>query len=421
SGARHVPREGRRRARRRGAGVAVLLAPAGDARTERPRRLRRGRPAPPPGAHRAADALLRERQPLRHGAAHLPHQEQPHRRAHGPVRAGRGGGRGHRHPHRRRRRREHARPTRMEDLVILDRTTAPYTVDVTATVLEALRRISENKARVAFVLDEHGTVRGTLSDGDIRRWLVEHTAPDLAAPAVDAANPRFVSVPEGTPIADIVPLFRDGVDRIPVLDERGRLVAVATPGTRTLTRRRRTVGEEHPALNVGASGDTHQGDVELAKTLVDHCVDAGVDVVKFQLRDMAALYRSGGSASAGEDLGPQYTMNLLAKYSLSVEDMYRVFDHCAAREVDVICTPWDLPSADALQRYGVPGFKIASADLTNHDLLAHVAGFGAPMIVSTGMSTEQEITGAVEVLRGQGAPFGLLQTQSTYPAPYKDV
>ena len=68
--------------------------------------------------------------------------------------------------------------------MILYRTTAPYTVDVTATVLEALRRISANKARVAFVLDEHGTVRGTLSDGDIRRWLVEHTAPDLAAPTL---------------------------------------------------------------------------------------------------------------------------------------------------------------------------------------------------------------------------------------------
>ena len=290
--------------------------------------------------------------------------------------------------------------------MILDRTTAPYTVDVTSTVLEALRRISANKARVAFVLDEHGTVRGTLSDGDIRRWLVEHTAP-TSTPRGRRREPALRLGPEGT-VADIVPLFRDGVDRIPVLDERGRLVAVATPGARTLTIGRRTVGEDHPALIIGEIGNNHQGDVELAKTLVDHCVAAGVDVVKFQLRDMAALYRSGGAASAGEDLGPQYTMNLLAKYSLSVEDMYRVFDHCAAREVDVICTPWDLPSADALQRYGVPGFKIASADLTNHDLLAHVAGFGAPMIVSTGMSTEQEITGAVEVLRGQGAPFALL-------------
>ena len=183
----------------------------------------------------------------------------------------------------------------------------------------------------------------------------------------------------------------------------------------------REIGAGQPALIIGEIGNNHQGDVELATQLVDHCVDAGVDVVKFQLRDMASLYRSGGETSAGEDLGPQYTMNLLAKYSLSVEDMYRVFDHCAQRGMPVICTPWDLVSADALQRYGMAGYKIASADLTNHELLQHVAGFGAPMIVSTGMSTEQEITAAVELLRGEGASFALLQTQSTYPAPFKDV
>lgn len=305
--------------------------------------------------------------------------------------------------------------------MILDRRTAPYVVDSEASVLEALRRISENQARVVFLVDGHGTLRGALSDGDVRRWLVAHTAPDLSAPALGAANTRAVSVAEGTPIAEIAALFGRGVDRIPVVDERGRLVAVATPADRRLTIGRHTLGEGLPALVIGEIGNNHQGNVDLARTLVDHCVEAGVDAVKLQLRDMGALYRSGGASSAGEDLGPQYTMNLLAKYSLSVEDMYRVFDHCAERDVDVLCTPWDVPSADALARYGIPAYKIASADLTNHDLLGHVADLGAPMIVSTGMSTEQEITAAVQVLRGHGAPFALLQTQSTYPAPFKDV
>lgn len=305
--------------------------------------------------------------------------------------------------------------------MILDRHTAPYTVDVQATVLDALRRITENQARVVFLVDEHGTVRGTLSDGDVRRWLVAQPTPDLGALAVDAANPDFVAVAPGAPVEEITALFGHGVDRIPVVDERGRLTAIATPDTRTLTIGRRTVGEDHPALIIGEIGNNHQGDVELAKKLVDECAAAGVDTVKFQLRDMAALYRTSSAGDAGEDLGPQYTMNLLSKYSLSAEDMYRVFDHCAARDVDVICTPWDLPSADALHRYGMPGYKIASADLTNHDLLSHVAGFGAAMVVSTGMSSEQEIAAAVDVLRGQGAPFALLQTQSTYPAPYKDL
>ncbi|MCL6423238.1 N-acetylneuraminate synthase family protein [Brachybacterium sp. JHP9] len=310
----------------------------------------------------------------------------------------------------------------MEHPVILDRTTAPYIVNTEASVLEALRVIGENKARVAFLVDPSGAVRGALTDGDVRRWLVGQTTPDLAAPALEAANTQFLSVAEGTPVERIAPLLTGGVTRIPVLDERSRLVAIASPASRTFTIGRHTVGEDQRALIIGEIGNNHQGSVELAKELVDHCVAGGVDVVKFQLRDMAALYRSGsGADSSGEDLGPQYTMNLLAKYTLSVEDMRTVLDYCAERDIDAICTPWDAPSADALHAYGVPGYKIASADLTNHELLRQVAGFGVPMIVSTGMSTEQEITGAVEVLRAAGAQFALLQTQSTYPAPLKDV
>lgn len=305
--------------------------------------------------------------------------------------------------------------------MIIERTTAPYVVDTGASVLEALRRISENQARVVFVVDAHGTLRGALTDGDARRWLVAQVTPDLSTPAVDAANTAFVAVREGTPVAQIEALFRPGVDRIPIIDDRERVVGVASPARLEMTIGRHRLGPGNPAYVIGEIGNNHQGDVELAKKLVDHCVQAGVSAVKLQLRDMASLYRSGGAGSEGEDLGPQYTMNLLAKYSLSAEDMYRVFDHCAERDIDVLCTPWDVASADALDRYGIPGYKIASADLTNHELLAHVADFGSPMIVSTGMSTEQEIRSSVDLLRAHGAAFALLQTQSTYPAPFKDV
>lgn len=309
----------------------------------------------------------------------------------------------------------------MEHPVILDRTVAPYLVDADATVLEALRRIDANQARVVFLADAHGLVTGSLTDGDVRRWLTAQATPDLSARAAEAARSSFVSVREGTPMDRLADLMGPGIDRVPVLDERGRIVAVATPASRTLAVGRHTIGEGLPSLIIGEIGNNHQGDVELAKTLVDHCAAAGVSTVKLQLRDMTALYRSGGSSSSGEDLGPQYTMNLLAKYSLSVEDMYRVFDHCASRDIDVICTPWDIPSADALERYGIPGYKIASADLTHHDLLRQVASFGRPMIMSTGMSTEAEIGASVDVLRNAGARYALLQTQSTYPAPFKDV
>ena len=160
--------------------------------------------------------------------------------------------------------------------------------------------------------------------------------------------------------------------------------------------------------------------MELAKELVDLAHGAGADAVKFQLRDMGALYR-GGTAGAGEDLGPQYTLDLLSRFNLPAERLFEVFDHAAAVGIDVICTPWDAPSVDALVEYGVPALKIASADLTNHALLAHAAAGGTPLVVSTGMSTEAEIRESVALLRGTGTPYALLHCQSTYPAPFKDV
>ena len=86
-----------------------------------------------------------------------------------------------------------------------------------------------------------------------------------------------------------------------------------------------------------------------------------------------------------------------------------------------MCTPWDPPSVDRLADYGIPGFKVASADMTNHTLLRHMAQYGVPMVISTGMSTEAEIMETVELVRGTGASYALLHCQSTYPAPFKDV
>lgn len=198
-------------------------------------------------------------------------------------------------------------------------------------------------------------------------------------------------------------------------------MAVALDSAQTLRIGRHVIGAEHPAFLIAEIGNNHQGDPELAKRLVDLAVEAGADAVKFQLRDMDALYRRAGGDSAGEDLGAQYTLDLLSRFSLGVEQMYEVFDHCRTVDVDVLCTPWDLPSLDALTDYGIPGLKVASADLTNHELLRRMGSAGVPLLVSTGMSREEEIKSSVEVLRSAGASFALLQCQSTYPAPYKDV
>lgn len=306
--------------------------------------------------------------------------------------------------------------------MIIDRHTAPFIVFADDTVLTALNKIGANKSGVVFSVDEHGILQGSLSDGDFRRWVTSQPSIDLAESVRAVAQPSCVRAAITADTASVAALFRPGVEAIPLVDERGHVAAVALEGSRDLIIGRHTVGEGHPALIIAEIGNNHQGDVDLAKRLVDLAKAAGAGAVKFQLRDMEALYRqSGANASAGEDLGAQYTMNLLAKYSFTTSQMVEVLDHCKSVDIDAFCTPWDLPSLRVLADYGVPALKIASADLTNHLLLRACAREHLPLLVSTGMSTEDEIVGSVELLRRAGAQFALLQCQSTYPAPFKDV
>lgn len=306
--------------------------------------------------------------------------------------------------------------------MIIDRHTTGYTVFTEDTILTALNKIGANAAGIVFCVDERGLLRGSFSDGDFRRWVTQSSPIDLAVSVSSAANSPCISAPITADSQTIEALFRPGVEVIPLVDERGHMVAIATQARTDLTIGRHTIGPDHPALIIAEIGNNHQGDVDLAKRLVDLAKDAGADAVKFQLRDMAALYRQGSaSASAGEDLGPQYTMNLLAKYSFSPQQMIEVLDHCKQVDIDAFCTPWDLPSLRVLADYGVPALKIASADMTNHQLLRACAAEHLPLLVSTGMSTEDEIVASVRVLRQASAQFALLQCQSTYPAPFKDV
>ncbi|MDY3677859.1 MAG: N-acetylneuraminate synthase family protein [Actinomyces urogenitalis] len=303
----------------------------------------------------------------------------------------------------------------------IERSTTPYIIFGEEPLLTALTKINANRARTVFLVDEHGTLVGSLTDGDVRRWLTSgHNDLQVVASAVANLSPRFVT--EGTLLDELDWLFRDGITLIPVLDERHRVVAVASPGNDFFTIGSHKVGKDQPVFVIAEIGNNHQGQYERAIELVDLAVDAGADCVKFQLRDMDALYRgASGQITAGEDLGAQYTLDLLTRFSLPASTMIKVFDHCRERGVDVMCTPWDPPSLDVLCEYGVDGLKIASADLTNHTLLRAAARESLPMIVSTGMSTEAEIKESVSLLRRYSAPYALLQCQSSYPAPFKDL
>ena len=141
------------------------------------------------------------------------------------------------------------------------------------------------------------------------------------------------------------------------------------------------------------------------------------------MREMRFHFDGAGHADnyVGQDLGAEYTLDILSRFNLCIEDLFRLFDYCRSRGIEPLCTPWDIPSVDALNWYGVAAFKSASADLTNHELLTAIISTGKPLICSTGMASEAEIKESVALLRARGAPFCLLHCNSTYPTPHKDI
>ncbi|WP_082083537.1 N-acetylneuraminate synthase family protein [Paenibacillus beijingensis] len=182
------------------------------------------------------------------------------------------------------------------------------------------------------------------------------------------------------------------------------------------------IGEKSNPFIIAEIGNNHNGSVELAKKLVDHAKAAGADCAKFQMRHMTSLYRNDGNADdASEDLGTQYTLDLLSRNQLNDEDLFAVFDYCHEVGIIPLCTPFDPTSLNKLEKYGMTAYKLASADLTNHELIKEMAKTGKPLICSTGMSAESEIIETVQLLKKLQTPYVLLHCNSTYPAPFKDI
>ena len=121
------------------------------------------------------------------------------------------------------------------------------------------------------------------------------------------------------------------------------------------------------------------------------------------------------------DLGTQYTLDLLERFQLSDDELFQCFDYVASKGLVPLCTPWDETSLNKLNGWGMEGFKVASADFTNHTLITRLAATGKPLICSTGMASEIEIRSGIRHLQQVGANYVLLHCNSTYPTPFKDV
>src|SRR5881409_1269662 len=180
----------------------------------------------------------------------------------------------------------------------------------------------------------------------------------------------------------------------------------------------RTIGAGHPCFVVAEAGINHNGDVRIASDLVQAAAQAGADAIKFQTHfPEHEMLRDGATAAyVGESL-----FDLLTRTALSRDAHYVMRDLAAKHGIIFLSTPFSREAADFLETVGVPAFKTGSGELTNLPLQRHIARKGKPMIISTGMSTPDEIEAAVQAIRAIGTPFALMHCTSTYPTPFEHV
>ena len=188
---------------------------------------------------------------------------------------------------------------------------------------------------------------------------------------------------------------------------------------RTVQVGKKLIGDGQPCYIVAEIGINHNGNIDLAKRLISVAVAANCDAVKFQKRTVDVVYPPEELARERES--PFGTTNGELKYGLEFGlDEYREIDaYCRSANMPWFASCWDEASVDFIDQFDVPCYKIASASLTDDNLLRHTRAKGKPIIMSTGMSTIEEIDHAVEVVGTH--ELVLLHACSTYPADYEEL
>jgi len=182
----------------------------------------------------------------------------------------------------------------------------------------------------------------------------------------------------------------------------------------------RRIGPGQPCFIIAEAGVNHNGDLEIARRLVNVAAQAGADAVKFQTfkAEKVISTRAPKAAYQVETTGSgESQLEMAKRLELSFDSFRELRAYCEQRGILFLSTPFDEESVDFLADLGVPLFKIPSGEITNFPFLVHVAQKAKPMIVSTGMSTLEEVTAAVRVIQGTGnREMVLLHCTSSYPA-----
>ncbi len=179
------------------------------------------------------------------------------------------------------------------------------------------------------------------------------------------------------------------------------------------------IGKEHPCFIIGEIGINHNGSIEIAKKLIEIAKNAGCDAVKFQKRTVNEVYTKEELALPRASVFGETNGDL--KYGLEFqEEEYRIIDnYCKERDIIWFASCWDKKSVDFMEKFDIPCYKIASALLTDLELLKYIKSKNKPILLSTGMSTLEQIDKAVEILDTED--LILYHCTSTYPTDSEEI
>jgi N-acetylneuraminate synthase len=182
----------------------------------------------------------------------------------------------------------------------------------------------------------------------------------------------------------------------------------------------RAVGDGHPVYIIAEIGINHNGDLQVAKQMIDAAVHAGVDAVKFQKRTPEVATPPDQQKQMRETPWG-YITYLEYRHKIEFQEkQYQEIDrHCKEKGIPWLVSVWDEPSVDFMENFDTPAYKIPSAALTDHNLLNYVRKTGKPMIISTGMSTLEQIHKTVQNIGSEN--LAIMHCTSTYPCEPEEL
>ncbi|MCL6099531.1 MAG: N-acetylneuraminate synthase family protein [Bacteroidetes bacterium] len=191
-------------------------------------------------------------------------------------------------------------------------------------------------------------------------------------------------------------------------------------GTNKIKIGNKFIGEGEPVYIIAEIGINHNGSVELAKKLIDGAVKAGCDAVKFQKRTPEiCVPRDQWEIERQTPWGRITYIEYRRKVEFGFEEYFEIDSYCKEKGIDWFASPWDEVAVDFLEKFNLPIYKLSSASLTDLSLLKKIRNTGRPVILSTGMSSMEEIETAVELMGTEN--ILLAQSTSTYPCSLDEL